>query len=133
MLGMAAIPFFKVTFGNPPLIALVCIVTAFSLSGLAMFIAGLSRSEEAAGGLARGVLILLAMIGGGSIPLFFMPPFMRTMSNVSPFKWITHALDGAMWGGFSMAELAMPLGILIGVGVLGFAVGAWAIGKRRVA
>ncbi len=133
MLGMAAIPFFKVTFGNPPLIALVCIVTAFSLSGLAMFIAGLSKSEEAAGGLARGVLILLAMIGGGSIPLFFMPPFMRTMSNVSPFKWITHALDGAMWGGFSMAELAMPLGILIGVGVLGFAVGAWAIGKRRVA
>lgn len=133
MLGMAAIPFFKVTFGDPPLIALVCVVTSFSLSGLAMFIAGLSRSEEAAGGLARGVLILLAMIGGGSIPLFFMPPFMRTMSNVSPFKWITQALDGAMWGGFSLSELAMPLGILVGVGIVGFAVGAWAIGKRRVA
>jgi len=132
MLGMAAVPFFNVTFGDPPLIVLVCVVTAFSLSGLAMFIAGLSRSEEAAGGLARGVLILLAMIGGGSIPLFFMPAFMRTMSNVSPFKWITQALDGAMWGGFSLAELAMPLGVLVAVGVIGFAVGAWAIGKRRV-
>lgn len=131
MLGMAAIPFFSVTFGDPPLIVLVCIVTAFSLSGLAMFIAGLSKSEEAAGGLARGVLILLAMIGGGSIPLFFMPPFMRTMSSVSPFKWITHALDGAMWGGFSMAELALPLGVLVSVGVVGFAIGAWAIGRRR--
>jgi ABC-2 type transport system permease protein len=133
MLGMAAIPFFKVTFGDPPLIALVCVVTSFSLSGLAMFIAGLSRSEEAAGGLARGVLILLAMIGGGSIPLFFMPPFIRTMSNVSPFKWITQALDGAMWGGFSFAELMLPLGVLVVVGVVGFGVGAWAIGKRRVA
>lgn len=133
MLAMAAIPFFNVTFGNLPLIALVCVVTAFSLSGLAMFIAGLSKSEEAAGGLARAALIVLAMIGGGSIPLFFMPPFMRTMSNVSPFKWITQALDGSMWGGFSLTELALPLGVLIGVGVVGFAVGAWAIGKRRVA
>ncbi len=129
LVGMASIPVFHVPMGNPLLLLLVCVVTALSLSGLAMLIAGLSRTEEAAGGLARAALIVLALIGGGSMPIFFMPKFMRTVSGVSPFKWSTEALEGAMWRGFSLAELALPLGVLAGIGVLGFVVGSLAIAR----
>jgi ABC-2 type transport system permease protein len=129
MLGMAAMPWFNVSFGSPALVALVCLTSAFSLSGLAMLIAGLSRTEEAAGGLARAALIVLALIGGGSIPLFFMPKLMRTFSGVSPFKWSTQALEGALWRGLSLAEIAPPLAVLAAIGVVGFAIGAVVISR----
>jgi ABC-2 type transport system permease protein len=64
------------------------------------------------------------MIGGGSIPLFFMPPWMRTVSSVSPFKWATEALDLAIWRARSPEEMLLPCGVLVGVGVIGFLLGA---------
>jgi ABC-2 type transport system permease protein len=131
MLGVASIPYFKVTFGSPVLVLVSCVVTAFALSGVAMMIAGLSRSEEAAGGLARAVLIVLAMLGGGSIPLIFMPPLMRTISVISPFKWTTEALEGSMWRGFTTGEMMLPLGVLVGIGVVGFGVGAMGMRRQR--
>lgn len=132
MLGMAAIPYFRVTFGSPVFIAISCVVTAFGLSGIAMMIAGLSKSEEAAGGLARAVLIVLAMIGGGSIPLIFMPPFMKGLSVISPFKWTTEAIEGSMWRGFTAGEMLLPWAVLAGIGVVGFGVGAMGMKRQRV-
>ena len=39
-------------------------------------------------------------------------------------KWGILALEGALWRGFSLYEMLLPCGILIGVGVVGFAIGA---------
>jgi ABC-2 type transport system permease protein len=69
-------------------------------------------------------MLCLAMIGGGSIPLFVMPRWMQTVSSISPFKWAVQALDGAVWRGLTPAQMALPLCVLLGVGVVGFAVGA---------
>ena len=52
-----------------------------------------------------------------------MPPWMQTLSNVSPVKWAILALEGAIWRGFSLGEMALPCGILLGVGVVFFAGG----------
>jgi ABC-2 type transport system permease protein len=57
------------------------------------------------------------------IPLFVMPSWMQTVSNASPVKWGILALEGATWRGFSASEMALPVGVLLGVGVAGFALG----------
>ncbi len=53
-----------------------------------------------------------------------MPPFMRTVSHVSPVKWAILAMEGAIWRGFSLAEMLLPCGILLAIGVVSFIVGS---------
>lgn len=67
--------------------------------------------------------MILAMIGGGTIPLFVMPPLMQTMSGISPFKWAILAVEGAIWRGFTPREMLLPCGILLALGAVCFTIG----------
>jgi ABC-2 type transport system permease protein len=132
MLGVA-VGFFGVRPQNPALLALVVVVASFGFVGLMMLIATLSKSEGGAGGLGRALLLILAMIGGGSIPLFFMPPFMQNVSAVSPFRWAIQGLDVAIWRGGEFSAAALPLAILMAMGVVGFVVGGVLFARRASA
>jgi ABC-2 type transport system permease protein len=59
-----------------------------------------------------------------------MPGWMQTASNVSPVKWGILALEGGIWRGFTLAEEARPCGVLVAVGVAGFAFGSMVLAKR---
>jgi ABC-2 type transport system permease protein len=109
---------------SPVLLGLAIVCVAFGFVGVMMVLATISRSAGGAAGLGRGVMLVMAMIGGGSIPLFLMPRWMQTASSISPFKWAVEALDGAVWRGLTLGEMALPLGVLIAIGVVGFAIGA---------
>jgi len=88
-----------------------------------MTVAVLGKTEQAAGGLGWAIMMPLTMFGGGMVPLFVMPAWMQAVSNVSPVKWGILALEGATWRGFSAAEMALPIGVLVLVGLAGFALG----------
>ena len=117
--------------GNVPLLAIAIVSASLGFTGLMSLIAVLVRSEEGASGMARGALIMLAMIGGGSMPLAFMPQWMVQASSISPFKWAILAVEGAVWRGFSLQEMFLPCGILIGIGAITFA-SAWLIFSRQL-
>jgi ABC-2 type transport system permease protein len=56
-----------------------------------------------------------------------MPPWMQIAATASPVAWALTAIEGALWRGFSAAELALPcLGLLALGGV------CLAIGTRSV-
>jgi ABC-2 type transport system permease protein len=57
------------------------------------------------------------------VPLFALPGWMQTAGTLSPVKWGILALEGALWRGFGWAELALPCGILLAVGAVGFGLG----------
>jgi ABC-2 type transport system permease protein len=71
--------------------------------------------------------MLMAMLGGGMLPLFMMPSWLQTLATASPVAWALTAIEGAVWRGFSLAELALPL-----IGLLLLGVGCLAIGTRAV-
>ncbi len=119
-----------VQVGNWPMYLVAVSLNAVGFAGVMMAMAGLIASREGAAGIARGIALVLAMIGGGTIPLFFMPSWMQTLSNVSPFKWGVLAFEGTIWRGMSMQELMLPFAVLIGFAIVGFAIGA--LGIRRV-
>ena len=72
------------------------------------------------------------MIGGGMIPLAFMPAWMQTVSNISPVKWGILALEGAVWRDFTLIEMFLPCGILLGIGAMAFAVGVKLLSREEV-
>lgn len=106
-----------------PLLALAVVSSAVGFVGVMMLLAVSGKTEQAVGGIGWAVLIVMSMLGGGMIPLFFMPSWMRTIGNFSPVKWSVLAMEGAVWRGFSFVEMLKPCGILVGVGVICFALG----------
>ena len=65
------------------------------------------------------LILVLAMIGGGTIPVAFMPGFLRTAGNISPFTWAVRAIEGALWRGYTPADMLLPCGILLAFGAKG--------------
>jgi ABC-2 type transport system permease protein len=97
---------------------------AVAFVGLMMVVATFARSEQSASGLAWALFLPLSMLGGGMVPLFALPEWMQTAGTFSPIKWGILALEGALWRGFGWAELALPCGVLLMVGGVGFVVAA---------
>lgn len=111
-------------------VAVVCVAICFV--GIMMLMSVIGNTEESVSGAAWGANVMMAMFGGGMVPLAFMPAFMKSISNFSPVKWGVYALEGAIWRGFSWGEIALPLTILVSVGAAGFVAG-WIILRRKSA
>lgn len=120
VVGAAA---FGVRPGSLGLLAAASLAVAVAFVGLMMLISTLGRTERSASGAGWAILLVMSMLGGGMVPLFVMPPWMAAASNVSPVKWAVLALEGALWRGFTAAEMILPCAILVLVGALAFAVG----------
>jgi ABC-2 type transport system permease protein len=103
---------------------------AVCFSGLMMLLSVLGRTEQAVGGSAMAIMLVMATLGGALLPLIAMPEWMLTMSHFSPVKWGILALEGAIWRGFDLAEMLLPCGILLSVGVLSFGLGARILSRR---
>lgn len=96
---------------------------ALAFSGLMVLLSTLGRTEQAVAGAAWGVLLVCAMLGGGMIPLFFMPEWMRTASLASPVRWGIVALEGAIWRDFGLVAMARSCGVLVAIGLAAAFVG----------
>ena len=114
---------FNVHLGSPALLALAIGSGAFCLVGIMMLLSVLGKTEQAVSGSSWGVMITMAMFGGGMIPTFVMPPWMQAASNLSPLKWTTQVIEGAIWRGYDVTEMLKPCGILIAIGLVAFAFG----------
>jgi ABC-2 type transport system permease protein len=90
----------------------------------------IGESEEAVNGAAWAIIVVMCMFGGGMMPLAFLPKFMTVISHFSPVKWAILALEGAIWRGFTAAEMLLRCGVLLGVGITGFLVGATVLSRQ---
>ncbi len=123
-LAIIGAAFFGVRPNSPGLLVLALLVVPIGFVGLMMLVASLGRTEEAASGAGWALMMPMSMLGGGMIPLAVMPPWIQPFSYASPVRWAIIAYEGAIWRGFSLAEMVMPCAILIGIGAVAFAVGA---------
>ena len=112
-----------------PYLVLAATVIAFCFVGIMMTIANVGRTEEAVSGAGWGVCMIMAMFGGGMVPLMFLPSFMRPLSKLSPIYWSVLSIEGAIWRGFSLSEFLLPFTVLILVGIAGIVFGTYQLGK----
>jgi ABC-2 type transport system permease protein len=114
---------FGVRLGNPLLLALAILCTSACFVGIMMLLATLGKTEQGVAGAGWGILMPLAMLGGGMIPLIFMPAWMQSASSISPIKWGIIGLEGAVWRGFDLSEMLLPCAILLAIGATCFFLG----------
>jgi ABC-2 type transport system permease protein len=114
---------FKVPIDSPALFVVGAVCTCLCFVGLMMLVSTLGKTEQSVGGAGWASLMILAMFGGGMIPLAFMPAWMQSVSHLSPIKWGIVALEGGIWRDFTVPEMLLPCGILVALGSIFFALG----------
>lgn len=114
---------FGVRIASPLNLVLALLGAGVCFVGLMMLISVLGKTENAVAGAGWALLLVMAMTGGGMVPLIAMPGFMRTLSHVSPVKWSVTAFEGAIWRGFTLPQMLEPVGILVAVGIVSFSIG----------
>ena len=114
---------FHVRPNSLALLAAALISAAVCFVGIMMIIASISPSQRGVSGLGWAIMMLMSMTGGGMVPLFAMPAWMQSVGSVSPVRWAIMALEGSIWRDFTPAQMMLPCGILLAVGLVGFTVG----------
>ncbi len=122
---------FNMPVSNPSLFIPAALCTILCFVGLMMFICTLGRTEQSAGGAGWAILMIMAMVGGGMVPLAFMPGWLRPFGNISPVKWGIFALEGAIWRNFSPSEMIFPCLILLAIGFVAFMSGVIILNRQE--
>ncbi len=123
---------FHVSIGSPALFVVATVCATLCFVGLMMLVATLGKTEQSVGGAGWALLMVIAMLGGGMMPLVFMPSWMRSFGSVSPVKWSILAMEGAIWRQFSPAEMLLPCGILLLTGLAFFLLGVLTLRRTQL-
>jgi len=112
------------------LLAIICVALCFV--GIMMAVSVLGRTEQAVGGAGWAMLLIMAMAGGGMVPTMVMPKWLQTIGSISPVKWGILSLEGAIWRNFSLNEMMLPLGVLLGFGTVFFVIGVTVMSRYEL-
>ncbi|MBM2848715.1 MAG: hypothetical protein HW418_1657 [Anaerolineales bacterium] len=112
---------FKMSLGNSPLaLAVIILATALSAATLGILVASLVKNENQAGGLTILVVLVLAVISGSiSDNIQIMGP-----NFVTPHYWARQGMLNVLQRGMGLEGVWLPAGILLGLSVVFFAIGA---------
>ncbi|HEY3782430.1 MAG TPA: ABC transporter permease [Fimbriimonadaceae bacterium] len=121
---------FNVRLTSPLLLAMAILCGSLCVVGIMMLLSVLGRTEQAVSGSSWGVMITMAMFGGGMIPIFMMPGWMQSASSFSPLKWTVLSIEGAIWRGFTFQEMLVPCAILVAIGAVCFGAGVKVLRSR---
>jgi ABC-2 type transport system permease protein len=124
VLILVALTVFGVRPTSWGLLAAALASTALGFVGVMVLLAVLGRHTSSAAGLSWAILMVVAMLGGGMLPLFLMPPWLQTLAKASPVAWSISAIEGGMWRGYGAAEMLPPCLALVALGLGCLAVGA---------
>ncbi len=116
---------FHVDWGSPAAVAALSAGMALVGTGAAMLLGVVARTEQQIGGVAMGVGLVMAALGGSMQPLHYFPDAIRPFAFITPHAWMNDALWdvqvngaglGAVWG--NVVVLGAAGTVLLAVAVL---------------
>jgi ABC-2 type transport system permease protein len=108
-----------------PQLVVVCAFAAAACAAFGMVLASVSRTPEAARGLATFAILLMSALGGAWFPVSFMPAFMQHFSRLTLVYWSIEGFVQVLWVHAGFLELLPTLAILGGIAVALFSIAWW--------
>ena len=109
---------------------LIVILQAFAITGISAFIMNLYKSQHNLNAIFPAVIVVFALIGGSVYPLEYTGEIMRKIAKVAPNYWIQDSYNKVVLGR-SIKDLRVNIIVLLGIGILGIAFGAFFMRKRE--
>ena len=110
-------------WGDPVGVAALVLAAVIAAMGITALITTLARTEEQAGGWSSIVAVTLAILGGAFFDLSQAPEILTRVSFITPHAWFLEGLDLLAGASSSVADVLLPVGALLGIGLVTGAVG----------
>jgi ABC-2 type transport system permease protein len=107
---------FGVSFGSPAVVALLVLAVAAAATSLTFIVARLVRSAEQAN-IAQSIVAMVLGIAGGAFFPIEASGFLATLADLNPIAAFIRGL-GITAGGGGVAEIAIPLAVMLGFAAL---------------
>ena len=107
---------FDVSFGSPAVVAPLVLAVAAAATSLTFIVARLVRSAEQAN-IAQSIVAMVLGIAGGAFFPIDASGFLATLADLNPIAAFIRGL-GITAGGGGVAEIAIPLAVMLGFAAL---------------
>lgn len=122
---------YGVQWGDDPLATFsVAAAMLVAVTGLAVLIASLAKSERGAGGFGSLIVQIMALIGGVFFPIAVLPEWLRPIRYFSIMGWGLEGFQDIQIHGAGLADVMVPILALIGMGLAFFLFGVWRLGAE---
>ncbi|MDL5511376.1 ABC transporter permease [Arenibacter sp. M-2] len=98
--------------GKIPLLFLVALFAGLAAIGLGLLLGTVARTQEQSAPFGATFVVILAALGGVWVPVFIMPKFMQTLSNLSPMNWGLNAFYDVFLRDVGIMDLVPELTLL---------------------
>jgi ABC-2 type transport system permease protein len=121
---------FKITWGDPLLVALSIVGLVICAAGFGLFLLSFVRNTRQAGPVIGGVMTVTAMLGGlYSMTIPNAPAFMDTLSLFMPQGWVMRSWKLTLNGG-QLIDVLVPMLVAVVIGAVLFGIGTLNFRKR---
>ena len=119
-------------FGHLGSLLLVCTCVAAACTSFGMLLSAVTKSPEAASGLATLLVITMSACGGAWFPISFMPEFMQHIARFTLVYWAIEGFGAVLWAGNTVAQLLPILGVLIGITAAAMTIAIWRFNRSKL-
>lgn len=122
---------FQLQWGDALGVIVLVLVAVFGATGWGMLLTALARTPAQVGSLGSAIMLIFGILGGSFISLEQMPPFVQTISRITPNAW---ALDGftTLALGGTLSNLSAPITALLTMGGVLFVASVILFGKKNL-
>lgn len=98
--------------GKLPLLFIVAFFAGLAAIGLGLLLGTIAKTQEQSAPFGATFVVILAALGGVWVPVFVMPKFMQTLSNISPMNWGLNAFYDVFLRNSSLLEIVPEITLL---------------------
>ena len=131
ILIFATTALFKLEWGNTLAVIVLVLAAVFGATGWGMLITATARSAGQVATVGSAMMLIFGILGGSFVSLENLPPFIQSLSKITPNAW---GLDGfttlALGGG--LADIARPVTALLMMGAILFTVSVLLFNRQGI-
>jgi ABC-2 type transport system permease protein len=118
---LASAVFFQVKWGDPLGIAALILAAVFGAAGWGMLITSIAKTTAQVSNTGSAIMLIFGILGGSFINLEQFPPFMQTISKITPNAWGLDGFTTLALGG-TLKNLTEPITALLIMGAVLFGI-----------
>ena len=121
ILILASSVFFGVKWGDTAGLVALILATVLGATGWGMLITALARTPAQVGSIGSAIMLIFGILGGSFITLDQMPPFVQSISKITPNAWGLDGFTTLALGG-TLSNLVEPITALFIMGTVLFGI-----------
>lgn len=124
---VASLLLFGVDWGDPIATGVVVLLFCAVSAAAGLLIGATLHNDSQAGGVALGVGLGAAALGGSMVPLELYPETMHIVAQVTPHAWANGAMAEIVRRDGTLVDILPQVGVLAAMAVVLFALGSWSL------